>query len=293
VKYAFIQDHEGCFRTRRMCTVLGVHPSGYYAWRREGQSARSQEDGRLLGLIREAWDESAGVYGYRKVHRDLREAGESCGVHRVERLMRDAGLSAQRGYGRRRRTRSPAGAISAAAPNRLQRAFDVDAPDRVWVTDITYLRTLEGWLYLAVVVDLFARTVVGWSMQSRLHTDLAASALLMALRRRAPDGEVMVHSDQGVQFTSHLWQELLKDNRLLISMSRRGNCHDNAVAESFFQLLKRERVRNRVYPDRDSARADVFDYIEMFYNPRRRHSHAGGMAPLAFERLHFNSLASV
>jgi putative transposase len=175
----------------------------------------------------------------------------------------------------------------------LQREFSVSQPNRVWVTDITYIRTHEGWLYLAVVLDLFSRQVVGWSMQPRIDRELALNALLMAVWRRRPTNEVMVHSDQGSQFASYDWQDFLKEHGLVPSMSRRGNCHDNAVAESFFQLLKRERIRRKIYTTREQARQDVFDYIEMFYNPKRRHGNNNRLSPVEFERRYFNTLASV
>jgi len=168
--------------------------------------------------------------------------------------------------------------------NTLDRQFDVDVPDRVWVTDITYIRTLEGFAYLAVVIDLYSRRVVGWSMQSRQTTDLVLQALLMAVWRRKPTNRVLIHSDQGSQFTSRDWASFLKHHNLEHSMSRRGNCHDNAVAESFFNLLKRERIRRRTYKTRADARQDVFDYIEMFYNPQRKHTKNGMLSPVNSER---------
>ena len=167
------------------------------------------------------------------------------------------------------------------------------APDDAWVTDITHIRTHEGWLYLAVVVDLFSRKVVGWSMQSRITKELVLNALLMAVWRRNPKSKVMVHSDQGSQYTSHDWQSLLRDNNLEGSMSRRGNCHDNAVAESFFQLLKRERIKRKTYPTREDARTDVFDYIEMFYNARRRHGFNNQLSPVEYEKQYKMRLGSV
>ncbi len=268
-----------------------VHPSGYYAWRAEPTSARQKDDQRLTGLIKQSWLESGGVYGYRKITNDLRDLGESCGKHRVYRLMRSEELRSQTGY--RRRPGQRYGRPSVVAPNHVQQQFDVAVPNQVWVTDITYIRTHEGWLYLAAVLDLFSRQVIGWSMQSRMDRELAINALLMAVWRRQPKQEVIVHSDQGSQFSSHDWQDFLKTHNLIPSMSRRGNCHDNAVAESFFQLLKRERIRRRIYADREEARRDVFDYIEMFYNPKRRHSHADGLSPVQFEQQYFNRLESV
>lgn len=271
--------------------MMEVHPSGYYDWRSRAPSRRTREDERLLGLIKQSWLESGAVYGYRKVHRDLRELGEACGKHRVARLMRREGLRSQTGY--RRRPGPRGGPPHVVTPNHLNQNFDVEGPNQVWVTDITYIRTMEGWLYLAVVLDLFSRQVVGWSMQSRIDRELAIGALLMAVWRRKPEKTVIVHSDQGSQFTSHDWQSFLKAHNLCSSMSRRGNCHDNAVAESFFQLLKRERIRQKTYSSRDEARQDVFNYIEFFYNQRRRHGHSNGLSPVNFERQHQTRLTSV
>ena len=271
--------------------MMDVHHSGYYAWRTEPLCRRQREDQRLSGMIKQSWLESGGVYGYRKVTDDLRELGERCGKHRVYRLMRSEQLRSQTGY--RRRPGKHGGHPAVVAPNHLQQQFDAEAPNQVWVTDITYIRTYEGWLYLAVVLDLFSRQIVGWSMRSRMDRELAINALLMAVWRRQPKEPVIVHSDQGSQFSSHDWQSFLKTHNLVASMSRRGNCHDNAVAESFFQLLKRERIRRRIYADREEARRDVFDYIEMFYNPKRRHSHADGLSPVKYEQRYFNRLGSV
>ena len=194
--------------------------------------------------------------------------------------MKQEGLRAQVGY-RRRADRY--GKPAVVAENQLEQNFDVEAPNQVWVTDITYIRTHEGWLYPAVVLDLFSRQVIGWSMRSRIDSELAINALLMAVWLRNPTAPVTVHSDQGCQYSSHDWQAFLKAHGLVASMSRRGNCYDNAVAERFFQLLKRERIRRKTYLDREEARRDVFNYIEMFYNPKRRHSHANDVSPVEFE----------
>ena len=290
MKYAFIKAHEAYYPVRRLCHVMDVHPSGYYAWKSEPASPRRREDQRLLGLIKQFWLESGGVYGYRKVAHDLRDVGERCGKHRVYRLMKQEGLRAQIGY---RRRPGHYGKPAVVAENRLEQNFDVAAPNQAWVTDITYIRTHEGWLYLAVVLDLFSRQVIGWSMRSRIDSELAINALLMAVWRRAPSAPVTVHSDQGSQYSSHDWQDFLKAHGLVPSMSRRGNCHDNAVAESFFQLLKRERIRRKTYLDRDEARRDIFDYIEMFYNPKRRHGYANDVSPIEYEKRYFNRLTSV
>ncbi|WP_097086856.1 IS3 family transposase, partial [Pseudomonas sp. URIL14HWK12:I9] len=282
LKYAFIKKHSTDYPVRRLCQTLKVHPSGYYAWLVEPQSARAKEDQRLLGLIKHAWLESGGVYGYRKIHDDLRELGEACGRNRVGRLMQVEGLRSQTGY--RRRPGFYGGKPTAASPNHLARQFKVSEPNKVWVTDITYIRTYEGWLYLAVVLDLFSRQVIGWSMKPRMCSDLAIDAMLMAVWRRKPQQQVMLDSDQGSQFSSSDWQSFLKANNVISSMSRRGNCHDNAVAESFFQLLKRERIRRKIYTTREEAQSDIFDYIEMFYNPKRRHSSAMQLSPVEYEK---------
>lgn len=271
--------------------MMAVHPSGYYAWLETPHCPRAIEDKRLLGHIKQSWLESGSVYGYRKVRDDLLALGETCGKHRVYRLMRQEKLRSQTGYHRRP---SPQGGPAAVmAPNHLQRQFDVHEPNRVWVTDITYIRTYEGWLFLSAVLDLFSRQVIGWSMGPRMDRDLAINALLMAVWRRQPQSTVMVHSDQGSQFSSYDWQAFLKAHNLQPSMSRRGNCHDNAVAESFFQLLKRERIRRKIYATRNEARQDVFDYIEMFYNPKRRHGVSNRLSPVEYEKQYFERLASV
>ena len=230
------------------------------------------------------------MYGYRKIHSDLQDIGETCGANRVHRLMKTEGLSAQVGY---RRPRHRGGKNHVVMPNKLQRQFNPQVPDKAWVTDITYIRTHEGWLYLAVVVDLFSRKVVGWSMQSRMTKDIVLNALLMALWRRNSNQQVMIHSDQGSQYTSDDWQSFLKAHGLEGSMSRRGNCHDNAVAESFFQLLKRERIRRKVYRTREEARADVFNYIEMFYNSKRKHGSNNLLSPVEYENRYQQRLGSV
>ena len=291
MRYAFIQRHEGVHAVRRLCSVLRVHPSGYYAWKHKPYSDKQRDDQRLLGLLKQAWLESGCVYGYRKLTLDMRDLGEPCGKHRVARLLRAAGIRSQTGY--RRRHGSRGGRPAVVAPNHLNRQFTPMGPNQALVTDITYIRTHEGWLYLAVVLDLFSRQVIGWSLGSRINSDLALSALLMAIWRRQPKESVLVHSDQGCQFTGQDWQKLLRAHNLVSSMSRRGNCHDNAVAESFFQLLKRERIRRQIYSTRQDARADVFNYIEMFYNPKRRHNTCGAVSPIEFEKRHYQRLASV
>ena len=281
MRYTFIRTNSTVWPVRWLCRLLEVHPSGYYAWQKHPRSAGTIVNQRLTGLIKQFWLQSGGVYGYRKIHCDLRDIGEQCGENRVYRLMRAAGLRAQVGY---RRPRHRSGPARVLAPNRLQRKFEVANPNDTWVTDITHIRTHQGWLYLAVVIDLYSRKVVGWSMHSRIKKELVLNALLMAVWRRKPGSLVTVHSDQGSQYTSHDWQAFLDANNLQASMSRRGNCHDNAVAESFFQLLKRERIKRHIYSTRDDARGDVIDYIEMFYNSRRRHGFNEMLSPVEYEK---------
>ncbi|MGC3821010.1 IS3 family transposase [Acinetobacter sp. G11] len=283
MRYAFIQDNQHIWPVRRLCSTLDVHHSGYYAWLKQPTSKTARKRQQLSGLIKQFWLESGGVYGYRKIHCDLKDVGESCGINRVHRLMKANGLKSQRGY---RKPRAHAGTPSVVVANTLDRQFNPAQPNQLWVTDITYIRTHEGWLYLAVVIDLFSRLVVGWSMKSRITTDLVLDALLMALWRRKPQNKVLIHSDQGSQYTSHEWQTFLKQHNLECSMSRRGNCHDNAVAESFFQLLKRERIKKKIYASRTEARSDIFEYIEMFYNSKRRHGSNGQRSPLDYEKAH-------
>ena len=205
-----------------MCRVLKVHPSGFYAWLKSGLNRMAKRQRRLTGLIKQSWLESGCVYGYRKIHHDLLGLGERCAANTVAELMNKAGLQAQLGY--KRRPGKHGSKPSVIAVNHLQQNFATAGPDRIWVTDITYIRTHEGWLYLAVVIDLYARRVVGWSMHSRMQTDLVLNALLMAVWRRKPKTKVIIHSDQGSQFTSHEWQSFLSAHNLEPSMSRRGNC---------------------------------------------------------------------
>jgi putative transposase len=294
VRYAFVAEHRGQFSVRAMCRCLRIQPSGFYAWLQAPLSQRAQEDKRQTKMLLNAWTDSGKVYGYRKLHDDLLEQGESICPNRVARLAQLAGIKAQIGY--KRRPGSYGGKPSVVVDNTLDRQFDVEAPDRVWgeplsaigprtmASDITYIRTQEGFAYLAVVIDLYSRRVIGWSMQSRQTTDVVLQALLMAVWRRKPKAKVLIHSDQGSQFTSMDWAAFLRAHNLEHSMSRRGNCHDNAVAESFFNLLKRERIRRRTYRTREEARQDVFDYIEMFYNPKRKHARNGMLSPVEFER---------
>ena len=254
--------------------------SGYYDWLVRAPSTRDRENARLLKLIRQSYEASGRSYGSPRILCDLREAGERCGKHRVARLMKQHKIRAQRGYKKPGyRYTKPA----MAAPNRLQQQFTIDRPDVAWVTDITYIRTYQGWLYLAVVMDLYSRKIIGWSMKATLAKEIVLDALLMAIWRRSPKREVIIHSDQGSQYGSDEWNRFCKENNLIPSMSRRGNCYDNAAAESFFSSLKKEKIRRHIFKTRDIAKAEIFDYIEVFYNQARRHQHLGNISPAKYE----------
>lgn len=280
--YAFIKAHGRQFSVQALCRVLNVAPSGYYAWLKQPLSRRAQEDARLLRLIRASFVASQGIYGAPRVFLDRREAGETCSKHRVARLMRENRLRALHGY---RTRRWAVGTPAILIPNLLQRQFTVSRPNKAWVTDITYIRTWPGWLYVAVVMDLFSRRIVGWAARPTIHRALVLDAVLMAVRRRRPCG-TLIHSDQGTQYGSDAWRRFCRSHRLEPSMSRKGNCWDNAVAEACFGSLKKERVKKQIYKTRALAEADIAGYIDTFYNRSRRHSHLGGVSPEQFEAVH-------
>lgn len=271
---------EEAYAVRMMCRLLKVSASGYYDWRDRPASCRDQANARLLEQICTIHAESDGVYGSPKVWEELVKRGARCSENRVARLMRGERLqgipAVRRWWGRK------SGERPGAVINHLARDFAATEPNTKWVTDITYIRTGEGWLYLAVVLDLATRRVIGWSMRQNLDRDLVLQAVLMALWQRPKDSPVILHSDRGTQYTSHDYQAFLKDHGVLSSMSGVGSCYDNAVAESFFGLLKRERVNRRRYWTRAEARADVFDYIERFYNRQRSHSYTEGLPPARY-----------
>ena len=279
--YEFIKAHGRDSSVQMMCRLLDVAPSGYYKWFKKPMSNRAREDARLLRLIRASFAASQGVYGAPRVFLDLREAGETCSKHKVARLMRENKLRALHGY---RTRRWSVGKPAVLVPN-LKRQFTVSRPNKAWVTDITYIRTWQGWLYLAVVMDLFSRKIVGWCTRPTIQRELVLDAVLMAVRRRRPR-RTLVHSDQGTQFGSDAWRRFCRSNHLEPSMSRKGNCWDNAVAESFFGSLKKERIKKQIYRNRELAAADVADYIVAFYNRSRRHGHLGGVSPEQFEATH-------
>ena len=285
MRYGFIAEHRAQWPIRVMCRVLHVSHSGFYEWDGRSPSQRSADNEKLTGLIRQSFAASDRTYGSRRVWQDLREWGHCVSVNRVARLMAAAGLIARR----KRRRRPGDAALSpqhTIAPNLLQRQFEADSPNRRWLADFTYIWTAEGWLYLAIVLDLFSRRVVGWSMKEEMTSQLVIDALLMAIWRRGRPNELLHHSDQGSQYTSEDFQRVLAAQGIVCSMSRRGDCWDNAAMESFFSTLKTERASRTIYRTRDEARADVFDYVERFYNPRRRHSTLQYLSPVRFEELH-------
>lgn len=283
MKYGFIARHRSVWPTRTMCRVLAVSHSGFYEWMGRAPSQRSQDDARLTRLIRESFELSDRTYGSPRVWHDLRALGESCGMNRVIRLMHLAKLQARH---KRRRLPGDTGSRleNHIAPNHLQRDFQASGPNQKWVADFTYIWTAEGWLYVAAVLDLYSRRIVGWSMQESMTSQLVVDALMMAVWRRGRPVALLHHSDQGSQYTSEHFQKLLDEQGITCSMSRAGEVWDNSAMESFFSSLKTERTARKVYRTRGQARSDVFDYIECFYNPMRRHSTLGYLSPVQFEQ---------
>jgi putative transposase len=282
VKFAFIAKHRGTWPAEWMCGALGVSRGGFYAWLTRPPSDRSRSDEELTARVRTSFIGSDRTYGARRIWRDVLADGMSCGLHRIERLMRQQALRARP---RRRRLPSDSGErqASAVAPNVLERSFSAPAPNRRWIADFTYIWTAEGWLYVAAVIDLFSRRVVGWSMSASMTAELVTDALVMAIWRRGKPEALIHQSDRGSQYTSDQFQRLMTDHGVTCSMSRSGNVWDNAAMESFFSSLKTERIARKVYRTRDEARADVFDYVERFYNTKRRHSTIGYLSPMEFE----------
>lgn len=281
MRFTFIAKHRGIWPVSWLCGALGVSRSGFHAWLVRAPSARARSDIEVGRKVRASFTLSDRTYGARRVWHDVLADGVDCGLHRIERLMRQQGLRARP---RRRGLPKDHGEKSVVAANVLDRQFVADAPNQKWVADFTYIWTAQGWLYVAAVIDLFSRRVVGWSMSATMTAQLVADAMMMAIWRRGKPDALLHHSDQGSQYTSEQFQRLMQDNGVTCSMSRSGNCWDNAAMESFFSSLKTERVRKKVYRSRDQARADVFDYIERFYNPTRRHSTLGYLSPIEFER---------
>lgn len=281
MRFAFIAKHRGIWPVVWMCGALGVSRSGFHAWLTRAPSQRARDDELISAKVRASHVGSYRTYGARRVWHDLLAEGISCGLHRVERLMQTQGLRARP---RRRGLPKDQGERSVIAGNVLDRQFTADRPNQKWVADFTYIWTAEGWLYVAAVIDLFSRRVVGWSMSDTMTAQLVTDALIMAIWRRGKPDALLHHSDQGSQYTSEQFQRLMADNGVTCSMSRSGNVWDNAAMESFFSSLKTERIGKKVYRTRAQAKADVFDYVECFYNPTRRHSTLGYLSPIDFER---------
>ena len=270
-----------------MCAVLKVHPSGYYKWLKEPLSNLEIQNQQLLVEIKKAYKESNSIYGYRNIHRDLKASNIHVNKKRVARLMKEAKLYGVGHY--RRKPKYKAGSIHKAHPNHLKQCFMTKKPNESWVSDITYIRTHEGWLYLATVIDLYSRKVIGWATSHRQSSNLVINALKKATHRINHE-EVILHSDQGVQYSSYSYKTFLKSYNIIPSMSRRGNCYDNAVAESFFKTLKKELVRKYIFHTREEARDKIFEYIEMFYNSKRRHSFLNFISPNEFEKRYNENL---
>ena len=283
MRFQLIEDHRDEFPVTRMCQGLAVSPSGYYAWRKRPPSAREMANQELFDKIKIVYNENHGVYGSPRIYHELDDQGVACSENRVARLMRLRGLQAKQT--KRFKTTTKRNKAHPVAPNLLKRDFAADRPDQKWLADITYIATLEGWLYLAAILDLYTRRIVGWAMSDRMTSDLTIAALEMALLQRQPDAGLVHHSDQGSQYTDRKYQTLLKDRSIRASMNGAGSWYDNAPMESFFGTLKSELVYHCVYYTRNEAKADVFYYIESFYNRRRRHSALDYLNPEVYEQL--------
>ena len=284
MRYQYIREHREEFSVKRMCQLLGVTRSGYYAWQSETTSLRESENQVLVEQIRVEYKTSRQTYGSPRIWASLLRQGIVCGRHRVARLMRREGIRPQKRHKRYPvTTQRQRGVIP--APNRLNQDFSATTANTKWVSDFTYIDTAEGWLYLAIILDLFSRKVVGWAMSEHMNTTLVETALHMALQTRQPDASLLHHSDQGSQYTSAAYQSCLAGTNIQMSMSRVGNCYDNAVAESFFGTLKAECVTS-LFATHALARTTLFEYIEVWYNRQRLHSTLGYLSPVEFEQLH-------
>lgn len=282
MKYEFMMQHEGEFGVQAMCQALAVGRSGYYAWRKRPVSQREQEEPELVEKIQQAFEDSYRTYGSPRIHAVLKREGVACGRKRVARLMREHQLVARpkRRYTPKTTQRQP-GTIP--APNLLNQDFSASAPNQKWVSDITYIDTEEGWLYLAAILDLYSRRVVGWAVEAHMEASLVEAALQMALLKRQPPADFVHHSDQGSQYTSSNYQLRLVSGHGQASMSRVGNCYDNAVMESFFRTIKTE-CANQPFASHREARRAIFSYIELWYNRYRLHSTLGYLSPEEFEQ---------
>jgi putative transposase len=283
MSFCFIEDHRDTYPVQLMCSVLEVSPAGYYAWRSRPQSARSAANSELLSAIRQVHQDNHGRYGSPRIHVTLQNQGRGASRGRIERLMRRHGVRAIMAPARRVRTTDSRHDLP-IAPNLLDRNFTAAAPNRVWLAEITYIETDEGWLYLAAIMDLFSRKIVGWAMRDHLRTELASTALAMAITRQRPAQGLVHHSDRGVQYAAHDYRSRLQSAGIKASMSRKADCYDNAPMESFFHTLKTELVHHRKYATRAEAQRDIFAYIEGFYNRTRLHSSIGYISPIDRER---------
>jgi putative transposase len=283
MRFQFIEERRDEFPVTRMCKVLEASSSGYYARRQRPPSAREMANRELYKKIEAVYNENHGVYGSPRIYRELKDQGVPCSENRIACLMRLRGLQAKQS--KRFKTTTKRNKAHPAAPNLLKRDFTADRPDQKWLADITYIATLAGWLYLAAILDLYTRRIVGWAMSDRMTSDLTIAALKMALLQRQPDAGLIHHSDQGSQYTDQAYQALLKDHGIRASMNGAGSWYDNAPMESFVGTLKSEWVHHHVYHTRDEAKTDVFYYIESFYNRRRRHSALDYLSPEAYEQL--------
>lgn len=280
MKYAWVEKQRGHYPLDAMCNALSISASGFFSWRRGGQGAKRLTDTQLLTLIKALHAEIKGAYGWPRIWQELKARGIPAGKERIRKLMQAHGIRGR--HKRRYKATTDSKHAFPVAPNLLNRQFRPDRPDQAWVTDITYVPTQEGWLYLAAVMDLHTRMIVGWSMDSRMTRDLVINALRMAWFRRKPKAGLLHHSDRGSQYASYDYQAVLKEYGMTVSMSRKGNCWDNAAMESFFNSLKNERVHHQRYGTREEAKRDIFDYIEGFYNRRRRHSTLGYVSPAEY-----------
>jgi len=287
MKFQFVAKHQGRYPIRRICALLGISRSGYYAWRNRKPSQREHHMQILINHIQREYRRSRKTYGSPRVYAQLKKQGIACNQKTVAKYMRQEGLKGQRKYRRVVTTNSKHD--FPVAPNLLNREFQAERPNQKWVSDITYIRTAEGWLYLAGVLDLFSRKVVGWEMSSFIDADLVERALRMALYQRQPAIGLLHHSDRGSQYASHQIRDILATNHIQVSMSRRADCYDNAVMESFFGTLKNEWVHHQKYQTRSQARTDIFSYIEGFYNTVRLHSSLGYLSPNEFEAKYIQS----
>jgi putative transposase len=284
MRFRFIEDLRNEFPVRRMCEVLEVSPSGYYAWRGRPPSEREMANRELAETIKAEFKKSGETYGSPRIYQVMRKLGLMCSRNRVARLMRAEGLQAKQT--KRYRSTTRRNRAHRVAPNLLNRDFAADQPDQKWLADITYIPTLEGWLYLAAILDLFSRRIVGWAMSDRITVDLTLAALKMAIRQRKPRPGLIHHSDQGSQYTDRRYQELLNAYHIRCSMNGVASWYDNAPMESFFGTVKSEHVHPYIYRTRDEARPELFYYIEGFYNPRRLHSSLSYVSPEAYEQLY-------